>query len=241
MTFNPNEHLVKLKGKDYLEVKYRIVWFRDEWPNGVIESQHVEISDKHAIFKATVTAIDLDGKTCGTATDYGSETQKDFGDFIEKASTKAIGRALAALGYGTAFAPELEEGDRIVDAPVTPRAQRPPQAAQRLQDAPQPTNGTPATPHTGDEATERAMKRAHAVAAKHGITHDGLRQLAQMKAKRDGVTITSLSQASAILLTEIADGIEAKPDDTRTWLAKQAELLPGVELTVSDTAGKYTN
>ncbi len=30
----------------------------------------------------------------------------------------AIGRALAALGYGTQFAPELDEQHRIVDAPV---------------------------------------------------------------------------------------------------------------------------
>ena len=31
---------------------------------------------------------------------------------------RAIGRALAALGYGTQFAPELNEEHRIVDAPV---------------------------------------------------------------------------------------------------------------------------
>jgi hypothetical protein len=29
-----------------------------------------------------------------------------------------VGRALAMLGYGTQFAPELDEGDRIVDSPV---------------------------------------------------------------------------------------------------------------------------
>ena len=36
----------------------------------------------------------------------------------EKAETKAVGRALAMLGYGTQFAPELDEGERIVDSPV---------------------------------------------------------------------------------------------------------------------------
>ena len=49
---------------------------------------------------------------------YGSESVKDFGDYLEKAETKAVGRALAMLGYGTQFAPELDEGDRIVDSPV---------------------------------------------------------------------------------------------------------------------------
>ncbi len=41
-----------------------------------------------------------------------------FSDYIEKAETGAIGRALAALGYGTQFAPEFNEEHRIVDSPV---------------------------------------------------------------------------------------------------------------------------
>lgn len=49
---------------------------------------------------------------------YGSESVRDFGDYSEKASTKSLGRALLMLGYGTSFAAELDEGDRIVDAPV---------------------------------------------------------------------------------------------------------------------------
>ena len=40
---------------------------------------------------------------------------------MEKAETGSIGRALALLGYGTQFcADELDEGDRIVDAPAEP-------------------------------------------------------------------------------------------------------------------------
>lgn len=46
------------------------------------------------------------------------ETKADFKDFIEKAQTGAKGRALADIGYGTQFAPELDEAHRIVDAPV---------------------------------------------------------------------------------------------------------------------------
>ncbi|MGZ3676615.1 MAG: hypothetical protein ACXVCO_20110, partial [Ktedonobacterales bacterium] len=52
------------------------------------------------------------------ATMYGSESAKDFADYAEKASTKSLGRALLALGYGTAFAPEMDEGERVVDSPV---------------------------------------------------------------------------------------------------------------------------
>ena len=120
MTFNPSDHLTKLKGKDYLEAKWRLVWLRDEHPDAMIETQHIELSDEHAIFRAVVTF-----KEGGGASGYGSETKRDFGDYIEKAETKAIARALAAAGYGTQFTgDELAEGERIVDSPVQRSAPR---------------------------------------------------------------------------------------------------------------------
>ncbi len=67
----------------------------------------------YARYKAIVT----DGKG-GRATGTKSEKAASFPDFIEKAETGAIGRALAALGYGTQFAPDLDEAHRIVDSPV---------------------------------------------------------------------------------------------------------------------------
>ena len=66
-----------------------------------------------AVFFARIT----DGKG-GSATGTKSETAASFPDYIEKAETGAIGRALAGLGYGTQFAPELDEENRIVDSPV---------------------------------------------------------------------------------------------------------------------------
>ena len=117
MAFNPKEHMMKLKGKDYLEVKWRLVWFREEHPDYGIHTDLVELDEKHAIFRAMIT--DSTGRQVSSGT--GSESIKDFGDYIEKAETKAVGRALAMLGYGTQFDPDLEEGHRIVDAPVEQR------------------------------------------------------------------------------------------------------------------------
>lgn len=141
--FNPNEHIMQIKNKggasDYLPVQWRIVWFRSECPNGTIDTEEVYVdldreveeeqyvwnnekrkSEKvvkrakgYARFKATIT----DGKG-GRATGTKSETAASFPDYIEKSETGAIGRALAALGYGTAAAPELTEEHRIVDSPV---------------------------------------------------------------------------------------------------------------------------
>ncbi|HET8852108.1 MAG TPA: hypothetical protein VFN02_06250 [Ktedonobacteraceae bacterium] len=142
-TFNPSEHVIQIKNRggaaDYLPVQWRLVWFREQCPNGTIDTEEVEVdldreaeeeayawnsetrrSEKivkrargYARFRAVVT----DGKG-GRATGTKSEIAASFPDFIEKAETGAIGRALAALGYGTQFAPELNEEHRIVDAPV---------------------------------------------------------------------------------------------------------------------------
>ena len=46
------------------------------------------------------------------------ETEVGFPDYIEKAETGAVGRALAMCGYGTLQAPEFDEGERIADAPI---------------------------------------------------------------------------------------------------------------------------
>lgn len=114
--FNPNEHLIKLQGKDYLQVMWRLVWFREEHQNWSIDTTMTahDTENHHAIFKCVVCDENGDQKSSG----YGSESAKDFRDYIEKAETKAVGRALAMLGYGTQFAPELDEGERIVDSPV---------------------------------------------------------------------------------------------------------------------------
>lgn len=116
--FNPNEHMMKLKGKDYLQVAWRLVWFRDAddgCPTYGLETELLEHGEDWAVFRARIT--DENGRILSTG--HGSESKKDFGDYLEKAETKAVGRALAMLGYGTQFAAdELDEGERIVDSPI---------------------------------------------------------------------------------------------------------------------------
>ena len=85
MTFDPNKHLMKLKGKDYLPVAARLTWFRDEWPCGVIDTEALVLTDDKAVFRATVHKVDADGVVKGTATGTKSETPKGFADYIEKA------------------------------------------------------------------------------------------------------------------------------------------------------------
>lgn len=148
--FNPNSHIIQLKSqqgpKDYLPVAWRLVWFREQCPEGTITTELLDLARSEecetevsvwndatkrydkvkkvakgvAVFRATVT----DGKGA-SATGTKTENAACFPDYLEKAETGSIGRALAALGFGTQFTgDELDEGDRLADSPVT-RTQAP--------------------------------------------------------------------------------------------------------------------
>src|SRR6478609_7543464 len=106
--FNPADYLTDLRGRQYLEVRYRLMWLEATCPYFNIYTREIQITPDIAIFAATVS-IYPDAKATAnsdgdpewnrlatrTATAHGSETPGDFGDYIEKAETKAIGRALA--------------------------------------------------------------------------------------------------------------------------------------------------
>ncbi len=117
--FDPSRYLRKLAGKDYLEVKWRLLWLRTEHPDAVMQTEMVRLEESFALFKARVA---IPGG--GEATGWGSETRQDFFDFIEKAETKALGRALAALGFGTQFCEDFDfaagspGNAHVVDSPI---------------------------------------------------------------------------------------------------------------------------
>jgi len=125
MSFNPKDHFLNLKGKQYLPVAPRIAWFREDHADWSITTKPVpELSGAdYCTFHAQI----CDRNHIVIATAHKTEHEKHFPDFREKAETGAIGRALALCGYGTLFAQELEEpitptGDmRIVDAPQQPK------------------------------------------------------------------------------------------------------------------------
>ncbi|HZS77686.1 MAG TPA: hypothetical protein VFA41_13825 [Ktedonobacteraceae bacterium] len=142
-SFNPNDHLMQIKNRggsaDYLPVQWRLVWFNEQCPEGKITIVEKIIDPDREVEREVyqwnndtrrsekvlkkargwayfhVRVEDGKGKV-GEA--VKSECAVDFDDYIEKADTGATGRALAKIGYGTQFAPELDEQHRIVDAPV---------------------------------------------------------------------------------------------------------------------------
>lgn len=149
MPFDPKKHLTKLQGKDYLEVKWRLVWFRETHPAGAITTELVAM-DPNVIVKATISTAD------GIlSTGYGSAAAAGKGPWtgraIEKAETAAIGRALGVAGFGTQFDAD-DETDNIVDSPVQPPAPvAPPPAPPRMTAPPQrPPVAPPVAPPVGD-------------------------------------------------------------------------------------------
>lgn len=136
--FDPSDYLVPLKGKKYLPVAPRIAWFRQEKPCWRINTELVEFKHENNFGLAVFQCKIYDEKGNIVSTGYGSETLSDFRDFFEKAETKAIGRALASLGYGTLFALELDEEDDIVDTPQPTKKDE----GEAIVDTPQPTKTT---------------------------------------------------------------------------------------------------
>jgi hypothetical protein len=135
-SFNPRDYFIQLPQKrknpvtgqwettltEYLPVAARVAWFRADHPHGTIDAVALTIDfDKGlAIFQATVE----DGEG-GKAVAYAHETRAGFADFLEKSHTRAVGRALALLGYGSTTAgEELSEGEHVADAPVATTTER---------------------------------------------------------------------------------------------------------------------
>lgn len=125
MSFDAKQYLIKLGNKDYLPVAARLLWLNEAEKNFTIETDIVKLEDTYATCQATVTIYNAEGGLIRSAKSYKREDKNSFADFLEKACTGAVGRALGMLGFGTQFTDDFDEintksGARVVDAPQTP-------------------------------------------------------------------------------------------------------------------------
>jgi hypothetical protein len=154
--------------------------------------------DNTAVFRAMVS---IPGG--GSATGWGSESAGDFRDYLEKAETKAIGRALAALGFGTQFCPDFEFGaaaGRVVDSPVKVPARARPAAGADRQETTSVAAIGPDQP-----ATQRQLRYLQAVAREAGLDGAALDERAMQEF---GVQAVALSRRDASSLIDI---IQSQP------------------------------
>lgn len=102
---------IDLKGKSYATVPARIKEFRQDCPNGLIETKPDIRAEGQILFTARILK-DKANPNSGEATGHSIGTLKGDKAF-EKLETIAIGRALAILGYmasgDVASSEEMEE------------------------------------------------------------------------------------------------------------------------------------
>lgn len=171
MAFDPKDYIIKVQGgKEYLPVAARLVWFRQDHPNWGIVTDPLEINyeKQFAVFRATI--LSDSGSIIATATKR--EDVRGFADWLEKAETGSVGRALAMCGYGTQFTNEFDEGtDRVTDAP---QPQRRPTFSEMARSAN--PNSPPAAPKFVFSKEAKAARddfQEAVVAAGHNIFNDG--------------------------------------------------------------------
>jgi hypothetical protein len=159
MPFDPRAHLIQLKGRDYLPVAARLLWLNEETDRYKIETDILRLEDNFAVVRATVSVLDETGNPSRSATAIKREDKTHFPDFLEKAETGSVGRALGMLGFGTQFAPEFDEIEakleaRVVDSPQTVRSIEPAREPTRTE----PQAETPAEPATRPSLASIGMK-----------------------------------------------------------------------------------
>lgn len=125
-----------MKGKDYLDVCWRVLWMREEHPDWSIQTEFLTLSPDVAVAHATIK--DETGRVLAQGTKEETPLSFKLG-FIEKAETGAIGRALGFAGYGTQFALDLDDSDEngnenpvVADAPIDPKKTSAPAAPSEL-------------------------------------------------------------------------------------------------------------
>ena len=125
--FNPADFTRQLPNEGgstslYLDVKYRLLWFRLHRPKGKIDTEIIHVDDKSAVVCCKLyedKADPVDQYVARSCAQRFITTEKFGNRYLEIAETAALGRVLAAAGYGTQFCGGTDMfGDIIADAPI---------------------------------------------------------------------------------------------------------------------------
>lgn len=108
---------VEIKGKFYVEVNERLIYFRNNFPNYSLTSEVLEKTDKSILILATITNEEGKVIATGLAEEEKGSTFINKTSYVENCETSAWGRALGNFGIGidTAVASANEVGNAIAN------------------------------------------------------------------------------------------------------------------------------
>lgn len=91
---------IDIKGKEYITVNERLIYFRDKYPDHALTSEIVNMDNGACIVKARIE--DAAGRLIATghAREVDGDSYINKTSFVENCETSAWGRALANMGIG---------------------------------------------------------------------------------------------------------------------------------------------
>lgn len=144
MTAKKETGITNIRGKEYQTVALRVTKFRADKEEWSLTTEIVSRDDECVVMKATIANEQGRILATGHAEEYRKSSQVNKTSALENAETSAIGRALAAAGWGgTEFASANEVQNAIHQQENTPVGGMPDDEYNRLT-AKMKTAGVPA-------------------------------------------------------------------------------------------------
>ena len=109
-----NMKTINIHGKQYVEVKERIKYFRENFKDWSLTSEVIDLTEDRCVIKATIS--NEKGRVIASGIAYESKGSSYINktSFIENCETSAWGRALANIGIGLDLA--IASADEVLNA-----------------------------------------------------------------------------------------------------------------------------
>ena len=109
-----NTGVVNIRGKEYMTVALRVQKFREAHPDWELSTEIIKADENVVIMQARIYTENGKCISTGHAEEFRTSSQINSTSALENAETSAIGRALAAAGWGgTEFASANEVQNAI--------------------------------------------------------------------------------------------------------------------------------
>ncbi len=122
---------INIHGKQYVEVKERIKYFREHFKDWSLTSEVIDLTEDRCVIKATISNEKGRVMASGIAYESKGSSYINKTSFIENCETSAWGRALANIGIGLDVA--IASADEVLNAKAQDKPKKP--KIEKLSDA----------------------------------------------------------------------------------------------------------